>query len=53
MSLKSEVKKTGDGRGLLGLAIGVALGVAVLAPLFAMLWNKVATKLGWTTTAAS
>lgn len=36
MSLKNEVKKTGEGRGLLGLALAVGIGVGILAPLVAM-----------------
>jgi len=44
MSIKGEVKKTGEGRGLLGIALAVGLGVALFAPLVALGWTWVTGK---------
>ena len=41
MSIKGEVKKTGEGRGLLGIALAVGIGFGIVAPLIMWLVGKV------------
>jgi len=45
MGLKNEVKKTGEGRGLLGIALAVGLGIAVFGPVIGLGWSWLMAKI--------
>lgn len=45
MGLKGAIKSTGEGKGLLGLAVAVAIGMGILAPLFAGLFSWIKNKV--------